>query len=268
MAKIDLEGKNTLLTGATGGLGRAIAAELALAGARLVLSSRKAAELEQLAAELPGVGHRAVVADLGTDEGPQKLLADAGDVEVLVANAGIGGGPALERNDAGALRTVARVNLEVPMLLAAGVRGGMVDRGEGHMVFVSSLAGKAIPSGSAVYAATKAGLRAFALGLRGDLAARNVGVSVISPGFVREAGMFHDSGAKPPGGMGTASPEDVAKAVHEAIVKDRGEVEVAPIQQRAFVNFAFHFHGLGKRIEQSLGGRSLGERVGRNEQEQ
>jgi short-subunit dehydrogenase len=262
MAKIDLEGKNTLLTGATGGLGRAIAADLARAGARLVLSSRKSAELEQLAAELSGEGHRTVVADLGADGAPEQLLAEAGDVDVLIANAGLGGGPSLERNDTEALRNISRVNLEVPMLLAAGVRGGMIERGEGHMVFISSLAGKAIPSGTAVYAATKAGLRAFALGLRGDLAPRNVGVSVISPGFIREAGMFHDSGAKPPPGIGTATPEEVGAAVHEAIVKDRGEVEVAPLQQRAFVSFAYHFHGLGKRLERSLGGESVGQRVG------
>jgi short-subunit dehydrogenase len=262
MSKIELEGKTTLLTGATGGLGRAIAAELALAGARLVLSSRKSAELDEMAAGLPGEGHRTIVADLGTDAGPEKLLGEAGAVDVLIANAGLGGGPALERNDAAALRNISRVNLEVPMLLAAGVRAGMVERGEGHMVFISSLAGKAIPSGTAVYAATKAGLRAFALGLRGDLAARNVGVSVISPGFIREAGMFHDSGAKAPPGIGTATPEDVGKAVLDAIVKDRGEVEVAPFQQRAFVNFAFHFHGLGKRLERSLGGESVGQRVG------
>jgi short-subunit dehydrogenase len=130
------------------------------------------------------------------------------------------------------------------------------------MVFVSSLAAKAIPSGTAVYAATKAGLRAFSLGLRGDLASRNVGVSVVSPGFVRDAGMFHNSGAKAPPGIGTATPDEVGKAVLDAIVKDRGEVEVAPIQQRAFVSFAFHFHGLGKRLESSLGGGSVGQRVG------
>ena len=262
MAKLQIEGKTTLLTGATGGLGRAMAEELARAGTTLVLSSRKAEELEQMAAELPGGRHRTVVADLGTDEGPGRLLAEAGRIDILIANAGLGGGPALERNDAEALRTIARVNLEVPMLLAAGVRAGMIERGEGHMVFVSSLAGKAIPSGSAVYAGTKAGLRAFALGLRGDLAPRNVGVSVVSPGFVREAGMFHNSGAKPPPGIGTSAPDEVGRAVLDAIVNDRGEVEVAPIQQRAFVNFAFHFHGLGKRLERSLGGKSVGERVG------
>jgi uncharacterized protein len=261
MASLEIEGKTALLTGATGGLGRAIAEDLARQGARLVLTSRKAAELERMAASLPGEGHRAVAADFAEDGAVAELMAAAGQVEILVANAGIGGGPALEQNDEEAIKTVTRVNLETPILLAAGVRGGMLDRGEGHMVFVSSLAAKAIPVGTALYAATKAGLRAFSLGLRADLAARNVGVSVVLPGFVRDAGMFHDSGAKAPPGIGTTTPEDVSRGVLSAIRDDRAEVDVAPVQQRAFVNFSFHFHGLGKRAERALGGASLAERL-------
>src|SRR5690242_3257587 len=99
MSALQIEGKTALLTGATGGLGRAIAAELAGAGATLVLSSRKGAELEQLAAELPGSGHRTVVADLAEPAAVTALLEAAGDVEILIANAGIGGGSALEQND-------------------------------------------------------------------------------------------------------------------------------------------------------------------------
>ena len=261
MASFEIEGKTALLTGATGGLGRAIAADLALNGVRLVLSARKAAELEQLAASLPGDGHRAIPADLADDDAVATLLAEAGAVQILVANAGIGGGPALEHNDADAIKAVTRVNLETPILLAAGLRAGMLDRGEGHMVFVSSLAAKAIPVGTALYAATKAGLRAFSLGLRADLASRNVGVSVVLPGFVRDAGMFHDSGATAPPGIGTTTPTDVSRGILSAIRDDRAEVDVAPIQQRAFVNFSFHFHGLGKRAERALGGASLAERL-------
>jgi uncharacterized protein len=266
MASFEIEGKTTLLTGATGGLGRAMAADLARAGARLVLTARNRAELEALAEQLPGEGHRALAADLAADGAAERLLAEAGEVEVLVANAGIGGGPALEHNDPDEIRAVTRVNLEVPILLAAGVRGGMLDRGEGHMVFVSSLAAKAIPVGTALYAATKAGLRAFSLGLRADLAAGRVGVSVVLPGFVRDAGMFHDSGGKAPPGIGTTTPEDVSRAVLSAIRDDRAEVDVAPVQQRAFVNFAFHFHGLGKRAERAMGGARLAERLAEKRQ--
>lgn len=252
---MDIDGRTALLTGATGGLGRAIATELASAGATLILSSRSPEQLDGLAGELPGGPHRVVPADLATEGAAETLLDEAGGFDVLIANAGVGGGNAIEENSTKAIKRVSRLNLEVPMLLAAGVREGMLERGAGHMVFVSSLAGKAIPVGSALYAATKAGLRAFALGLRADLHGTGVGVSSVNPGFVREAGMFHDSGAKPPPGMGTASPRDVARAVREAIEGDRGDVDVAPVQQRAFVNFSYHFHGLGKRIERAAGGR-------------
>ncbi|HKJ36622.1 MAG TPA: SDR family NAD(P)-dependent oxidoreductase [Solirubrobacterales bacterium] len=249
-----LNGKTTLLTGATGGLGRAIGAELASAGTTLILSARSREQLDQLAGELPGGPHRVVPADLSTEGAAESLAEEAGEFDVLIANAGVGGGEAIEENSAEAIKRVSRVNLEVPMLLAAAARNGMLERGDGHMVFISSLAGKAIPVGSALYAATKAGLRAFALGLRADLHESGVGVSSVNPGFVREAGMFHDSGGRPPAKMGTASPEDVARAVREAIENDRADVDVAPIQQKAFVNFAYHFHGLGKRIERALSG--------------
>ena len=269
MAQLQIEGKTALLTGATGGLGRAIAAELAGAGATLILSSRKGPELEGLAAELPGSGHRTIVADLADPAAVGPLLEAAGDVDILIANAGIGGGSALEHNDAEMISTINRVNLEVPMLLAAGLRKQMLERGSGHMVFISSLAAKAIPGGTAIYAGTKAGLRAFSLGLRADIGSRGVGVSVVMPGFVREAGMFHDSGAKAPAAVGTTTPRDVAAGVSSAITGDRAEVDVAPLQQKAFVNFSFHFHGLGKALERRMaGGSNLGERLERSRAEQ
>lgn len=250
---MNLDGKSVLLTGATGGLGRAIAAELAGSGATLILSARKADALEVMAAELPGGPHRTLAADLLDEGASEAVLRGAGSFDVLIANAGIGGGKAIEENSESAIRRVARLNLEVPILLASAAREQMLARGSGQIVLISSLAGKAIPSGSALYSATKAGLRAFALGLRGDLHGSGVGVSSINPGFVREAGMFHDSGAKPPPGIGTAAPEDVGRAVREAIENDRGDVDVAPVQQRAFVNFAYHFHGIGKRLERAAG---------------
>lgn len=260
---MEIDSRTVLLTGATGGIGRAIAAGLAAAGALLVLSSRKRDELDELAAALPGGPHRTIVADLAVEGGAEQLLAETGQLDILVANAGVGGGRAVEDNDPAVIRRVSRVNLEVPIVLAAGARQRMQDGG-GHMVFVSSLAAKAIPADSALYAATKAGLRAFALGLRADLHGSEIGVSTISPGFVRDAGMFHDAGRSAPAGLGTTTPEQVARAVRAAIESDAGEVEVAPIQQRAFVGLSYHFHGLGKRLERAAGGggESRGERSG------
>ena len=103
---MELQGRTALLTGATGGLGRAIARALAERGAVLVLSGRKPDELAALAAELPGSGHREVVADLADIGAVEALAAEAGDVDVLVANAGSGVLPSLNTFEARALRVV------------------------------------------------------------------------------------------------------------------------------------------------------------------
>jgi len=245
---MELAGKTVLLTGATGGLGRAIAAPLADRGATLVLSSRKAAELDELALALAGEGHRRVVCDLAEEGAAERLAAQAGEADVLVANAGLGANGRFEDFDADQVARLVRVNLEAPMRMARALAPAMRERGSGQLVFISSLAGKAVSGRTALYSATKAGLRAFALGLRQDLAADGIGVSVVCPGFIREAGMFHDSGREPPAGLGTASPEEVGEAVVKAIEHDRAEIDVAPVQQRVGANFAHRFPHLAAGV--------------------
>ena len=100
-------------------------------------------------------------------------------------------------------------------------------------MLISSLAGKVATAGSSLYSATKFGLRGFGSGLRADLVGTGVGVSVIFPGFVRDAGMFHDSEVELPAYVGTSTPQDVATAVSTAIADDRGEIDVAPLAVRA-----------------------------------
>ena len=246
---MELSGSTVLLTGATGGLGRAIAEALTERGATLVLSSRKEAELEELAAGLPGSGHRAAPSDLAQDGAAERLAAEAGEVDALVANAGMSGTGLMEGFTAEQMKTTVRVNLEVPMLLARALAPAMEARGSGHMVFVASLAGKAANPRSSVYNATKFGLRGFALGLRVDLARSGVGVSIVSPGFIREAGMFATSGAKPPPGLGTSSPEEVGAAVVRAIERNKQEVAVAPLRQRALAHVGLAAPGLSERMQ-------------------
>ena len=207
---MELAGKTVLLSGATGGLGRTIATALAGRGASLVLSSRKREALEELAQALPGDGHRTAVADLAEPEAAERLAAEAGAVDALVANAGLPGTGRLDDFSQQELGRVLRVNLEAPIRLTRELVPGMQERGSGHLVYVTSLAGKAISPRASLYSATKFGLRGFALGLREDLWKRGIGVSLVTPGFVREAGMFHDSGAKPPPGFGTTTPDKVA----------------------------------------------------------
>ena len=235
---MELAGRTALLTGATGGLGRAIAKALAGRGATLVLSGRKAEALEALAAELPGEGHRVAPADLAEPGAAEKLAAEAGEVDVLVANAGLPGTGRLPDFAAGQLTGTLRVNLEAPMLLARALEPGMLEKGSGHMVFVASLSGKSATPLSSVYNATKFGLRGFALGLRADLDPLGIGVSIVSPGTIREAGMYADSGADPIPGLGTGSPQQVAGAVVRAIEQNKVEIAVAPFQQRLLAHFA------------------------------
>lgn len=258
---MEIEGRTALLTGATGGLGRAIAHSLSSRGAQLILSGRNQADLETLAAGLPGEGHRAIAADLTAEGAGLGLLSEAGPVDILVANAGIPGTGAVEEAEAAAIERVLKVNLEVPMVMSAAALAEMRKRGSGHVVLIASLAGKAIPTNSALYSATKAGLRAFGRGIRDDHAGTAVSASVVSPGFVRDAGMFADSGAKPPPGLGTATPEEVGEAVAEAIEDDAAEVDVAPVVQRRLANFAFHFHGAAARLERAMGGQKTAEQM-------
>jgi short-subunit dehydrogenase len=259
---VELAGKTMLVSGATGGLGRAIAAALAGRGATLVLSSRKQEALEEIAAALPGDGHRTAVADLADDGGAERLAAEAGDIDGLVANAGLPGTGRLDDFSQDELGRVLRVNLEAPIRLTRELVPGMQERASGHLVYVTSLAGKAISPRASLYSATKFGLRGFALGLREDLWKRGIGVSLVTPGFVRDAGMFADSGAKPPPGFGTTTPEKVAGAVVSAIERNRHEVEVAPFLTRVLSNFAMRRPEIAARIAYRRGaGTRIAERV-------
>ena len=243
-----IEGKTILLTGATGGLGRAIAESLAGRGATLVLSARKQAALEELAASLPGDTHRVAAADLAEPGEAAKLVATAGELDGAILNAGLGGTGKVDSFDPDQVERILRVNFEAPILMARAIVPELRAKGEGHLVFIASLAGKAASSRHAVYGGTKAGLRAFALGLRQDVARDGVGASVVNPGFIREAGMFADSGKKPPANLGTSSPQEVGEAVTDAIEKDSGEVDVAPFRQRELANFAHRFPGVAARF--------------------
>ncbi|MBD8607960.1 SDR family NAD(P)-dependent oxidoreductase [Aeromicrobium sp. CFBP 8757] len=225
----ELQGARALVTGATGGIGQAIARALAAQGCALVLSGRRRDVLDPLAAEL---GARVVVADLADLDDVRRLLAEAGDLDVLVANAALPGSGALLEYTHEQIRRNLAVNVEAPMLMARDTAAGMVDRGRGHIVMIGSVAGKVATGNAAMYNATKFALRGFSLGFRQDLAPHGVGLSIVEPGFVREAGMFAESGATLPPGVRTVSPEQVARQVVRAIVKDRAEVVVAPVELR------------------------------------
>ena len=248
---MEIVGKTVLLTGATGGLGRAIAAALADSGASLVLSSRKGDELERLAETLPGSAHRTLVSDLALDGEALRLVRETGEVDVLVANAGLPASGRLEGFTQDEIGRALRVNLESPVRMARELVPAMIERGEGHMVFLSSISGKAATARASLYAATKFGLRGFALCLRDDLRSEGVGVSVISPGAIRAAGMFADSGAGMPM-VGTGTPDQVGAAVVKAIEHNRAEITVAPLRQRLLSRIAINAPELSSRVAGDL----------------
>jgi short-subunit dehydrogenase len=245
---MELAGKTALLTGATGGLGRATAEALAARGATLILSGRKQEALDELAAGLPGSGHRTIPSDLSEPGAAEKLAAEAGAVDVLVANAGLPGTGRLPEMTQEQLACTLRVNLEAPIFLARALEPTMLEKGSGHMVFISSLSGKSATPLSSIYNATKFGLRGFALGLRTDLNPHGIGVSIVSPGTIREAGMYADSGAKPIPGLGTGTPQQVANAVVRAIEHNKVEIAVAPVRQRALAHFALTSPGISVKV--------------------
>jgi len=265
---MELADRKALLTGATGGLGRAIAAAMAAKGATLLLSARKAEALEALAAELPGDGHRVLPADLAEPGEAERLAAEAGGVDVLLANAGLPAAGLMDDFTAEQVQRALRVNLESPMLLSQALYPGMLERGAGHLVFIASLAGKAPAPQSCIYNATKFGLRGFALGLRSDLSPQGIGVSLVSPGFIREAGMFAESGASSPPGLGTSTPEQVAKATVRAIEADKVEIAVAPARQRFLAHFGLASPGIAVRVSSgSAGQKSAAEIAGGHSQD-
>ena len=157
---------SVLVTGATGGIGNAIAREFSAQGASLVVTGRRVDALESLAGEL---GARAIPCDLSDRQEVDRLVREVGEIDVLVANAGLPASGMLTELTEEQIDRMLEVNLRAPIALARGLAPAMVRRRRGHMVFISSLAGKAASPSSSIYSATKFGLRGFALGLRADL---------------------------------------------------------------------------------------------------
>ena len=256
---MNVAGRSVLLTGATGGLGQAIARRLAAAGARLVLSGRRGDVLAELAAEIDA---QVAPADMSDADDVQQLAAAHGDVDILVANAGLPGSGRLKTYSTDQIERALRVNLHAPIMLTHALAPRMAARGSGHIVFMSSLSGKASTAGSSLYNATKFGLRGFAGAMRAELHGTGVGVSTIFPGFISDAGMFFDAKVTLPKGVGTKTPEDVAAATLRAIERNRGEVDVAPLGLRLGTLAASVAPRPASWVSRLLGDERIGDQFG------
>ena len=181
-----LDGAVALVTGASSGIGAATAAALATAGASLLLSGRDVVRLAEVASRTGAVALGCDLAAPGgaADLARQALTAARGGIDILVNNAGLGWAGPVGEIPAAKVTELATVNLAAPIELTRLLVPGMAERGRGGVAFVSSIAGVTGVRGEAVYAATKAGLAAFAESLAYEVAGRGVTVSVIVPGVI------------------------------------------------------------------------------------
>jgi 3-oxoacyl-[acyl-carrier protein] reductase len=178
-----LEGKRALVTGASKGIGRAIAQELARAGATVVVGYRSGKdEAEQLASEIGGV---AVQADVSSPEDAKRLVDEAGDIDVLVNNAGLTRDGLLARMSDDDWRTVIDTNLSSVFYTCRAVTRPMMKKRGGSIVNISSVVGVHGNWGQTNYAASKAGIIGFTKSLARELGSRNIRANVVAPGYVK-----------------------------------------------------------------------------------
>jgi short-subunit dehydrogenase len=252
-----ISGSRALVTGATGGIGVAICEELRRRGCDLVVTGRRGEVLASLASRIGAV---AITADLASAEDVERLLGEAGDLDILVSNAAIPASGDLSEWDRAGIDRALEVNLGAPIAITRALLPSFRRKGRGHFVFVSSLSGRAASRGTSLYSATKFGIRGFATGLRCDLLGSGVGCSVVSPGFVRDAGMFADTGVQLPRGIGSVTADKVAGAVIKAIQSDRAEISVAPLHLRIGAALGGLAPGLSASVQARAGG-DLSERI-------
>jgi 3-oxoacyl-[acyl-carrier protein] reductase len=218
-----LEGKSALVTGASGGIGGAIARQLHDRGAEVVLSGTRAEALEELASSL-GDRTRVLTANLGDAESVVNLATEAekisdGGIDILVNNAGVTRDGLLLRRKEEDWEQVIAVNLGSGFRLARALLRGMMKRRWGRVVGISSIVGVTGNPGQANYAASKAGMVGFSKALAAEVANRGITVNVVAPGFIQTAMtdvLGDDQREKllsgiPAGRLG--SPDDIASAV-------------------------------------------------------
>ena len=258
---MDLKGKTALITGASRGIGPHLASALAGRGMNLVLTGRSGAELEAVAADQRKHGARAVVvvADLLDDDARTLLIGAAerefGGVDVLVNNAG--GDPlrqfdemSIEENE-----SIMKLNLFAPIALSHLVLPGMLERGQGHIVNISSMAGRVGFPYTEAYAAAKDGLIGFSRVLRADYRARGVSASVLILGAIAGAGQGQRTmdEMRMPKSSFMAPVGLVVKALLKALDKDKAEIVVQPGPGRMLRAVMDFYPGLGPWMNNQMG---------------
>lgn len=266
----ELQGRTALVTGASRGLGIYIARTLAAEGMNLILAARSRDALEAVAQDLRSNGARVlcVPTDLGDRASLNALVeraeGEGGGVDLLVNNAGIEWSMAYDEVPVDTIDDMIEINLRAPMVLSRLLLPKMTERGRGHIVNISSVAGLGSVAYQEPYGATKAGLVGFTRSLRATAMSCRypVNCSVICPGFVSDAGMYDDMNRelhlKAPRAFGTSPPQKVAGAVVRAVKHDVPEIIVNPTPIRPLIALALFAPRFALWVIMKLGGGFFG----------
>lgn len=268
-----LRDRNAILTGANGGLGSHLALALAQEGMNLLLVGYPGVGLEAVEARVQshGVQCHKLVADLSTKGGRdlvvQFALQQLGSVHLLINNAGVEHNSYFHELPQHALREIIAVNLEAPMYLTHQLLPLMLRQKAGHVVNLSSLAGKSGPAFQEPYAATKAALSAFTFSLRSTYRGTGVSASAITPGFI-ETGIYSrlkaQSGRSAPMLLGACHPQDVCRATLRAIRNDLPEIILNRFPIRPALALAMLFPRFGEWVVNAIGVNDFFRRIATN----
>jgi short-subunit dehydrogenase len=227
-----IAGKTVVLTGASRGIGVAIAQELVTRGATVVGVARSQAGLNKVCTEIKNSGGKAIGIsfDLGDVEALptliEKIEQQVGSIDILINNAGVEVYRAFHDYSLAELQEILSLNLLSVMELTRQVLPTLLAKRSGHIVNVASIASKRGQPFDSVYSASKAGLLVWTEALRQELAGTGVGISAICPGYISDQGMFADTGIPAPRFAGISKTEDVAIALVKAIERNKAEVIV------------------------------------------
>lgn len=238
-------GTRVLITGASRGIGESLARALAARGCVLGLVARGEEGLRELIAELPGEGHRALAADVADRDSVRAAIAEFGDVDVLIANAGVADyGPWLELEEQ-LERRMTDINWLGTLYTVRAALPGMVERGRGHVVVISSGAALRTFPGAAIYGATKAAQRGFAEALWHELDGTGVGVTIVYPGEIATHLHDHQPERLPTWRRGghEADPDKLAQAIVKGVEGDKRGVYFPPA-----VRLLQTMHGISPRL--------------------
>ena len=265
-----MQGRNMIVTGASRGIGTYIARALAARGANLLLVARSEGELSRLAAELRPSGNTVAIAavDLARPDAAEQVataaLAELDCVDVLVNNAAVELQRRFHTLAGDEIEEVIRVDLITPIALTRLLLPGMLERGYGRIVNISSLAGHVGFPFTEAYAASKDGLIAFGRVLRNDYRRSGVSASAVVLGAVKDAGIgqrtIDELGVKTNTGF-MVTPEKVARAVVRAIEQDEAELVVMPGPGRLLKALMDRFPGFGPAVTRLSGGGAFMEQV-------